>query len=257
MLVKDKPRLVAFDLDGTLAESKQPLDADMGALLSRLIEKVPVAVMSGASFEQFETQFLPAIAHTHLERLFIFPVNAAQCYTYTKGNWNKVYDRSFNIFEKGRIMQALKESIEEAGLADDPKRPKEWDERIEDRGGAQITFSALGQKAPVELKKQWDPERKRRKPLYDALVRRLPDFSIGLNATTSIDITQKGVNKSYGIRKLIEIAQISVNEILYVGDALEEGGNDAVVKETGVRTIEVFGPEETAAVIEKVLKILT
>ena len=41
--------------------------------------------------------------------------------------------------------------------------------------------------------------------------------------------------------------------MLYVGDALEEGGNDSVVIPTGVKTQEVFGPEETAKVIEEIL----
>ena len=252
--MKDKPQLVAFDLDGTLAESKQRLSAEMGELLAQLLNHHIVAVMSGASFAQFEKQFLPALPETpHLDKLFIFPTNAAQCYTHKGGQWLAVYDQSFNVFEKGRIMQAIKEALKETGLDHIPERNAEWGEQIEDRG-AQITFSALGQKAPIEAKREWDPSREKRKPLYNALVRRLPDFSIGLNANTSVDITQKGINKAYGIRRLIEMTDISIGEMLYIGDALEEGGNDSVVKQTGVKTVEVFGPEETATVIEGLLK---
>jgi len=39
-------KLIVFDLDGTLAESKSPLDAEMGILLSSLIGVVKVAVIS-------------------------------------------------------------------------------------------------------------------------------------------------------------------------------------------------------------------
>jgi hypothetical protein len=252
--MKDTPKLIAFDLDGTLAESKQHLHPEMGELITELLSKMPVAIMSGASFAQFEKQFLPALGVTpHIDRLYIFPTNAAQCFTHKGGAWRAIYDHSFSIFEKARILQALKESLEETGLGNPPERNPDWGEQIEDRG-AQITFSALGQKAPIEVKREWDPSRERRKPLYDALVRRLPDFSIGLNANTSVDITQKGVNKAYGIRQLLELAEISISEILYIGDALEEGGNDAVVKETGVHTIEVFGPEETASIIRNIIK---
>lgn len=252
--MKDRPKLVAFDLDGTLAESKQRLSLDMGEALAKLTSHMFVAIMSGASFEQFEKQFLPVLPESaHLEKLFIFPTNAAQCYVYKGGAWRSVYDHSFNIFEKGRITQALKESLEETGLSHIPQYKPEWGQQVEDRGG-QITFSALGQKAPVEVKSTWDPTREKRKPLYEALLRRLPDFSIGLNATTSIDITPKGINKAYGIRKLIEMTEVSIGEMLYVGDALEEGGNDSVVKQTGIHAVDVFGPEETATVIAKVLK---
>jgi phosphomannomutase len=253
-MIKDKPKLIAFDLDGTLAESKQQLTADMGERLGRLLEKYHVAIMSGASFAQFEKQFLPALPETpHLDKLYIFPTNAAQCYTYKSGAWRAAYDQSFDIFQKGRIMQAFKESLEETGLNNIPERKAEWGQQIEDRG-AQITFSALGQKAPIEEKEKWDPTRQKRKPLYAALIKRLSDFSVAMNATTSVDVTPKGVTKAYGIRRLIEMTDISVGEMLYIGDALEEGGNDSVVKQTGVHTVEVFGPEETATVIEDLLK---
>jgi phosphomannomutase len=248
-----RPKLMAFDLDGTLAESKQRVSAEMGELFAELLEVMPAAILSGAGFDQFENQFLPALpAEAKLERLFLFPTNAAECFIYKGGAWRPKYDLSFNPMERGRIMQALKESLAETGLNHIPEYTEEWGNQIEDRG-AQITFSALGQHAPLDVKKAWDPSREKRKPLYDALKRRLPDFSIGVNATTSIDITKKGVNKAYGIRKLIELSGISVSEMLYVGDALEEGGNDSVVRQTGIKTQGVFGPEETARLIEEVL----
>lgn len=249
----ERPKLIAFDLDGTLTVTKERLSYPMGELLSELMEVAKVAIMSGASFKQFEAQVLPVVpVDAKLDCLYIFPTNAAQCYFYKDTKWQLAYDRSFNSLEKARIIQALNESVEETKFYDDPARPKEWGERIEDRG-SQITFSALGQRAPAEAKKQWDPTRTKRKPLFEALLRRLPDFSVAMNANTSIDITPKGVNKAYGIRRLIEMVDISVSEMLYVGDALKEGGNDAVVKDTGIRTEEVFSPEETAELIKKYL----
>jgi phosphomannomutase len=50
--------LIIFDLDGTLAESKLPLDAEMAALLARLLEVVKVAVISGGAWAQYEKQVL-------------------------------------------------------------------------------------------------------------------------------------------------------------------------------------------------------
>ncbi|HWB33957.1 MAG TPA: HAD-IIB family hydrolase [Candidatus Paceibacterota bacterium] len=250
-----KPKLVAFDLDGTLAESKRPITAEMGELLAELLRKMPVAIMSGASFEQFQTQLLPQMPETaHFEHLYLFPTNAAQCYIYRDHIWRVSYDRSFNAFEKGRIMQALKEVLAEAGLGDELAHPAEWGPRIEDRG-AQIAFSALGQKAPIEQKQLWhDAHEPERKMLRESLARRLPDFSVLEGGLTTIDIMQKGVDKAYGIRKLVELANISVAEILYVGDALAEGGNDSVVINTGVHTHEVFGPDESAALIKNILQ---
>ncbi|MBI2004807.1 HAD-IIB family hydrolase [Patescibacteria group bacterium] len=248
-----RPKLVVFDLDGTLVESKQPMSAQMGELVGELLQMMPVAVMSGAAFHQFERQFLPALPEqARFERLYLFPTNAAVCYIHKDGGWQTAYDHSLTIIEKSRILQALKEARAETGLAVVPEYNPKWGEQEEDRG-TQITFSALGQRAPVGEKKRWDPTKEKRLPLYKALVRRLPDFSVGLNATTSIDITRKGISKAYGVRRLIEMTDISVSEMLYIGDALKEGGNDAVVKETGIRTQEVFGPEEAAIIIQDLL----
>lgn len=246
-----KPKLVAFDLDGTLAESKQRVSAHMGELLAELLKKMPVAVMSGAGFSQFENQFLPPLPEDALlSRLYLFPDNAAQCYVYEAGKWRTRYDNAFTHTERDHILQELQEAMKETGFAEVPVRV--WGERIEDRG-AEIVFSGLGQEAPIEEKREWDPTREKRRPLAEAIKRRLPEVSVGVNAATSIDITRKGITKAYGVKQLAGLSGISVSEMLYVGDALEEGGNDAVVIESGVKTQQVFGPAETATLIEELL----
>lgn len=246
-----KPTLAAFDLDGTLTESKSPMTPQMGTLLVKLVKTMPVAVMSGAAFHQFENQFLPALpAGAKLANLYLFPTSAAQCYRYENGAWVRTYDESFTPLERERVLHALIEALEETGLDKPP--PQLWGEQIEDRG-AQISWSALGQKAPFEEKSKWDPDRKKRLPLREAFLKRAPDFSAGINATNTMDITRKGVTKAYGVRKLSELTGVPISAMLYVGDALGEGGNDAVVIPTGIRTRQVSGPIETAKVIEEIL----
>jgi|SRR3989344_5444319 len=246
-----RPKLVAFDLDGTLAVTKQRMSADMGELLSQLLKKMSVAVMSGAGFPQFERQFFPAFpADADFTNLYLFPDNAAQCFVYRNGAWKPQYDNAFTSTEKEHILKALDEALKETGLYEVPVRV--WGERIEDRG-AEIVFSGLGQEAPPEEKRCWDPDHVKKRALRDALAKRLPEFSEGANGSTSVDITRKGITKAYGIRRLAELSGIAIAEMLYVGDALDEGGNDAVVKETGVQTRAVFGPEETAGLINTFL----
>ncbi len=171
-----KPKLVAFDLDGTLAVSKSPVTSEMGNLLAELTQKIPVAVLSGASFRQFETQLLPGIpTAANFSNFYLFPTNAGQCYRFKNDKWVTAYDESFTALERERILHALTEALEETGLAEPPAQT--WGERIEDRG-SQITFSGLGQQAPVEEKKKWDPIREKRLPLYRTLLKKLPDFSL-------------------------------------------------------------------------------
>jgi phosphomannomutase len=91
--------------------------------------------------------------------------------------------------------------------------------------------------------------------LRDALALRLPEFSVGANGSTSVDITRKDINKAYGVTRLAELTHTDVHDMLYIGDALEDGGNDSVVIQTGVPTHEVFSVAETSGIIERILTL--
>ena len=49
-------KLIIFDLDGTLTESKQPLTGEMAALVAKLLAVKKVAVASGGALPQFLKQ---------------------------------------------------------------------------------------------------------------------------------------------------------------------------------------------------------
>ena len=130
-----------------------------------------------------------------------------------------------------------------------------WGDVIEDRG-SQITFSALGQHAPLEAKKKWDPDFAKRRKMKAILDDLIPEFSVRLGGTTSIDVTKPGIDKAYGIRKLRDTLGIAIGEMIFVGDALFPGGNDYPAKEAGVVCIQVRDPEETKRVIEAIVACL-
>lgn len=119
--------------------------------------------------------------------------------------------------------------------------------------GSQITFSALGQRVPLEQKEKWDADFTKRKKIQALLKDLIPEFTVRLGGTTSIDVTKLGIDKAYGIKKLREILGIELEEMLFAGDALFPGGNDYPVKEAGVVSIQVNNAEETKRVIETFL----
>ena len=147
-----------------------------------------------------------------------------------------------------KIWTPLQWTIERAG----EKPDRVWGEVIEDRG-SQITFSALGQLAPLEEKKKWDPDFAKRTKIAAVLETLIPEFSVHLGGATSIDITQHGIDKGHGIRKLRDVLRIGIHEMIFVGDALFPGGNDCPAKEAGALSIQVRDPHETKRVIESIV----
>jgi phosphomannomutase len=244
-------KLIVFDLDGTLAASKSSLDAEMLSLLHELLGVVKVAVISGGAWLQFERQMLSKLPQDdRLAKLSILPTCGTEFFQYA-GEWKKLYSEDFTADEKERIVSSVKNAIETAGFRVD----RTWGETIEDRG-SQVTYSALGQQAPLEEKERWDSDFAKRKKIKAVLDTLIPEFSVRIGGATSIDITKPGIDKAYGIGKLRDILGISVREMIYVGDALFVGGNDYPAEQAGVISIPVQGPSETKRVIEAIIACL-
>jgi phosphomannomutase len=244
-------RLIVFDLDGTLAESKSAPDSEMSKLLHDLLGLVKVAVISGGDWEQFEEQLLSVLpGDQRLENLSILPTCGTQFFQYA-GGWKKLYSEDLSADEKAKIVSSLAEALESNGL----KSERVWGEVIEDRG-SQVTLSALGQQAPLEEKEKWDPDFAKRKRVKATLDTLIPEFSVRMGGTTSLDVTKPGIDKAYGIRKLRDILKISLAEMIFIGDALFAGGNDYPAEEAGVVCIPVRGPDETKLVIQAIAACL-
>lgn len=249
-----KKRLVVFDLDGTLAESKQIMDAGMAKLLVELLRLRFVAIIGGGAFYKFEEQFISSFQCPEKlkTKLFLFPTTASRFYRYENG-WQEIYADLLSAEERQKIKDAFLHTYQDIGYQD-PKVV--YGEVIEDRG-TQVTFSALGQLAPLEAKKVWRHSKDdRRIEMKRTLERYIPEFEIALPGYTSIDVTKKGIDKGYGIRKIESLLHITIPEMVFVGDALYEGGNDYPVKATGIECIAVLGPKEVKEIISTWLRQL-
>jgi len=243
--------LVVFDLDGTLALSKSSLDAEMAALLVRLLAIVKVAVISGGAWAQFEKQVLAFLPHDdRLKSLSMLPTCGTKFYRFD-GDWKKLYSEDFSADDKKKIIGALDRAVDRSGY----QSQKHWGDLIEDRG-SQITFSALGQEAPLDEKAKWDPDFVKRQKIETILEPMIPGFSIRLGGATSIDVTSPGIDKAYGIKKLKQTLGVPIADMIFVGDAIFPGGNDYPAKQAGVDSIRVRDPEETKRVVEAICACL-
>lgn len=248
------PRLVAFDLDDTLAPSKTAIDPRIGDLLIALAERVEVAIISGGQLAQFRTQVverLPAASAELLSHVHLLPTCGTQYYLLTPAGIETVYAHSLTDDEKTRALAAVEEEAKRLGLW----ASETWGDILEDRG-SQITFSALGQKAPLDAKKAWDPTGEKKNTLREAVAARIPDLEVRSGGSTSIDITHRGIDKAYGMNQLADATGISLDDMLFVGDRLDPDGNDYPVLAMGVECHAVEGWEDTAEYLEALIPTL-
>jgi HAD superfamily hydrolase (TIGR01484 family) len=244
-------KLIVFDLDGTLAPSKSSLDPQTAGLLRDLLDIIKVAVISGGAWTQFEMQLLTDLPkNSLLANLSLLPTCGTKFFQYN-GKWEELYSEDLTAEEIRKIRDSLDKAAGEAGY----RAEKVWGEVIEDRG-SQVTYSALGQQAPLAEKEEWDPDFAKRKKITAILETLIPEFSIRIGGATSIDVTKPGIDKAYGIGKLRDTLHLSFKEMIYIGDALFPGGNDYPAEEAGVVSIPVKGPDDTNLIISTILACL-
>ncbi|MEP7204925.1 MAG: HAD-IIB family hydrolase [Candidatus Saccharibacteria bacterium] len=247
-------KMIAFDLDDTLAITKSHISDQMAELLVKLLDVYDVCIISGGKFEQFKLQVVDRLEASprQLTRLHLMPTCGTQYYRHDElsDEWKLQYAQSLTEEQKGRIVASLEEGAKKLGLWE----AHPYGDIIEDRG-SQITFSALGQQAPAELKYAWDPDGLKKHALRDYIAPMVPDLEARVGGTTSVDVTMIGIDKAYGMQKLIEELSIDMDDILFIGDKLQPGGNDYPVKAMGIDSLEVDRWEDTAHVLQGILAV--
>lgn len=237
-------KLIAFDLDGTLTESKQPLSDRTARFLVSLVNDYEIAIITGGTMKQIETQVLERLPDELQSRLHLMSCSGA----IFESRGGLVYRNEIPAVQREVIKGIVKATAQSLGFWED----NPVGEVIEDRK-AQITFSALGQKAKLEDKLEWDPRGTKRKKMIEHLNKVLPDYSIRLGGTNSVDISQPGIDKEFALNKLMERLRLDASEILYVGDKFRPGENDYPALVAGVTCLRVVKSQDT---IDRVTKYL-
>jgi HAD superfamily hydrolase (TIGR01484 family) len=255
-------KLIAFDLDGTLAPSKTALPLEMADVFARLLDKFEVCVISGGKFGQFELQLLNGLKADErlLQKLHLMPTCGTQYYRYDAAirTWQRQYAELLSDSDKQRIADALNKGFDDLGYRAD----KTYGEIIEDRE-SQMTYSVLGQDIVAELgeeglriKHAWDPDNSKKNELRDYIAPLIPEFEVRVGGITSIDVTKPGIDKAYGMQKLIDMQGIAKEDILFMGDRIQPGGNDYPVEQMGIDTLEVSDWHNTVQMITAILHVV-
>lgn len=257
-IILPKKKLIVFDLDGTLAESKSKIDTEMSQLIVKLLTEKKVAVIGGGKYGLFKEQLVSQVKlkKALAQNLYLFPTTATAFYKY-QTKWHKVYEHLLTKRERVQIKQTFEKVFQEL----DYKHPKKtYGPIIEDRG-SQVTFSVYGQdvvaklgKKGIQMKDRWRDEHTSLKLQIAGLMQKyLPKLEVRAAGHTSIDVTKKGIDKAYGLRQIEKYLKIKIKEMVFIGDAIFPGGNDYAVTKTKVDYIKVSGPKQTKKIIKYII----
>lgn len=244
------PKVAVFDLDETLAFTLQAPSPEITAGLVTLLARMPLCIMTGRRFQEVQREFLaPFAASPDAERFYLMTSGGSKGFRYEHGVWSELFSHDLSQTQRDEIRRAIEETISETNVLEGIPC---YGERYVDKG-TMLTFAMLGYPVPADAKRSWDPGNARRKKFWETLSPKLPAYDVYMGGLSAIDVTLKGVNKASGVRWLSEHLNVAPQDMLYVGDALFEGGNDAVVIPTGIQTRPVSGPPETAKVLDQLL----
>ena len=210
-------KVVAMDLDGTLTQHKTPLNPEHRAVLTELAKKYKLLIVGAGQVMRIFNQLVQ------------FPVDIIGNYGMQYGKYDPetrsmavVRDVSFacdqeNIIEKVNLLRERYHFTDYAG------------ETVEFHPSGCITFPILGTKAKQEDKLSFDPDRSKRRRIYQDVVDTFSDYCVFVGGSSSFDMAPKPYHKYYALDLYCKENGIAHNEVVYIGDDYGFGGNDESV----------------------------
>ena len=210
-------KLVAFDLDGTLTQHKTKLDEKNRDVLNRLAKKYSLCMVGAGQCMRIFNQ------------MDQFPLDIIGNYGLQYAEYNKetksldiVRDLTFpcdraSVDERVTMLRNKYGFTEFAG------------ESVEYHPSGCVTFAVLGTKAKAEDKLAFDPDRAKRRKIYDEVCEVFSEYIVFVGGSSSFDMAPKPYNKYYALDLYCKEKGYSHDEVIFVGDDYGMGGNDESV----------------------------
>ena len=214
----NKKRVIAMDMDGTITQHKTHLEPENRAVLDELRKHYHLVMVGAGSCMRI---------HNQLDQ---YPIDVIGCY----GMEYAHYDH-----EQGKL---IIDSSEKAPAPDqdevNAKAQSFRDEfgfndyagdSVEFHATGMMTFALIGTKAKIEDKLAFDPDRSKRRAIYEDVKQVFSDYVVFVGGSSSFDMAPAPYNKAYALAKYCEARGIKHDEVVYVGDDYGPGGNDESV----------------------------
>ena len=214
---KNKIKLIAFDLDGTLTQHKSPLGEENRKVLEELSKKYKL-LMAGAG-----------ICNRIFNQMGKFPIDIIGNYGMQYAEYNEqtgeldIVRNDVAPIDRESVDKRVTAMREKYGFTDFAG------DNVEYHASGCVTFPILGTAAKIEDKLAFDPDRKKRRAIYEDIKETFSDYTVFVGGSSSFDMAPAPFNKAYALAKYCEERGISHDEVVYVGDDYGPGGNDESV----------------------------
>ena len=214
---KEKIKVIAMDLDGTLTQHKQPMSPRTKQTLVDLSKKYKLLMVGAGQVYRIFNQ---------MER---FPIDIIGNYGLQYATYNPETkdldirrDLSFPCDREsvGQRVTFLREKHGYTEFAGD---------NVEYHPSGCLTFPVLGTRAQQADKLAFDPDRKKRRAFYPEVVELFSDYTVFVGGSSSFDMAPKPYNKYHALDLYCQEYGLSHENVVFVGDDYGPGGNDESV----------------------------
>lgn len=214
---RNKIKVIAMDLDGTLTQHKQHMTDECRATLIALSKQYKLLMVGAGQVYRIFNQ---------LEQ---FPIDIIGNYGLQYATYNPdtkdldiVRDLSFPCDRESveAKVTALREKHGFTQFAGD---------NVEYHPSGCLTFPVLGTKAVQADKLAFDPDRSKRRAFYSEVVEAFSDYSVFVGGSSSFDMAPKPYNKYHALDLYCKEHGLEHDNVVFVGDDYGLGGNDESV----------------------------
>lgn len=220
-------KLIAFDLDGTLTQHKQPMCKANKETMEKLNAKYKLLMVGAGQVMRIFNQ---------LEK---FPIDVIGNYGLQYGKYNKITGEMDLV--RDEVLPCDREQTEK--IITELREKYEFTEfcgnNVEFHPSGAITFPILGTTAKLEDKLAFDPDRKKRRKIYSDVCSAFPDYHVFVGGSSSFDFAPKPYNKYYALDLYCKENGYSHEEVVFVGDDYGLGGNDESVYKSDFNFLKV------------------
>ncbi len=234
--VKDAARikakkLLCFDLDATLTEHRMPLEPAARELMEKLCEKYDVVMMAAGNCPRVYKQ------------MGNFPVPIVGNYGMQE---SAIVDGEFKIIREDtapadtafflKWCQYFREKYGYTSYSGDP---------VEFHASGMVTFGLMGTAPDKYEKLKFDPDKAKRRAMYPEVLEVFKDYAVYIGGSTSFDLTPRQYNKFDATLRYAHEHGYSLDDCLFVGDDLDDGGGDSHIRLYGMDYIRIYDYRKT------------